>query len=338
MSTETNDTNPVDMDDLDAFENAFFNKEPKTEAKAEVEEPQDDSSEDEDEVDEIGEDAPATEDDEEPEVEEEEEDEEPEPEPKPKGKKSAKDRIEELVAKTREAERRETALLKRLEMLEARKEEVPEKAPVPLREALSKDAPSPDAEDKDGEPLYPLGEFDPLFIRDLTRFTIRTETEAAKAQDAETEQQRMVAAAQEELRVGWMAKVESAEKELPDLREKLDGMSVAFENIDPNYGEYLAATIMSCDAGAQIMYYLSQNIGEAQKIVASGPAAATLAIGRLEARLTPTKTEEPKRNIKQVSKAPIPPEQRTRGAGSKFSVNADTDDLDAFEREFFKKK
>jgi hypothetical protein len=62
----------------------------------------------------------------------------------------------------------------------------------------------------------------------------------------------------------------AAEEELPDIREKLGSMGDTFEGIDPNYGEFLAATIMSCDFGPQIMYYLSQNIGEAQKIVASG--------------------------------------------------------------------
>ena len=338
MSTG-NDNPTVDMDDLDSFETAFFNKSPKAdEPEAKTEEDQTEA----DEVDEIEDDTLATDEDDDTDEgeEEEEEDEEPEPEPEPKkGKKSAKDRIEELVARNREAERREAALLKRLEALEAPKEVKQDNAPAkPLRDILSEDAPNPDAEDEQGDPLYPLGEFDPKFIRDLTRFTIESETKAAKERDAQDTQQRLAEAAQEELKTSWTAKVTEAEKELPDLREKLTDMTEAFEGIDTNYGEYLAATIMSCDAGPQIMYYLSQNIGEAQKIVASGPAAATLAIGRLEARLTPTKNEEPKRNSTRVSKAPIPPTQRTRGAGSKFTVNADTDDLDAFEREFFKKK
>jgi hypothetical protein len=83
------------------------------------------------------------------------------------------------------------------------------------------------------------------------------------------------------------------------------------------------------------MYYLSQNIGEAQKIVASGPAAATLEIGRLEAQLTKPKQEERESN-KRVSKTPPPPEVRTRGSGGRFSVRPDTRDLAAFKREFFK--
>jgi hypothetical protein len=68
------------------------------------------------------------------------------------------------------------------------------------------------------------------------------------------------------------------------------------------------------------MYYLSQNIGEAQKIVASGAAAATRAIGRLEARFEQTTPHEPKRN-KRVSDAPKPPEQRSRGTGGKFTID-----------------
>ena len=333
MTTSNINDATVDMDDLDNFETAFFKTGSKaTEPVAKTEDPV------EDEIDEIEDDALATsEDEDELEDEDEEEDEDPKPEPKPKNRKSAKDRIEELVAKTRESERREAALIARLEQLEARKEEDKPQAKTPLREVLSQDGPSPDETLEDGEAKYPLGEFDPKFIRDLTRFTIEQERAAEKTRDSEAQTQRMIQTAQDELKTQWADKVAKAEESLPDLREKLSDMSEAFVNIDPTYGEYLAATIMSCDAGPEIMYYLSQNIGEAQKIVASGPAAATLAIGRLEARLG-TDSKEPKRNTKQVTKAPLPPETRTRGHGSKFTVSPDTDDLDAFEREFFKKK
>jgi hypothetical protein len=82
-------------------------------------------------------------------------------------------------------------------------------------------------------------------------------------------------------------------------------MDTAFAGIDPGYGEFLAATIMSCDNGPQIMYYLSQNIGEAQKIVASGASAATFALARLDAKFDKPATEE-KRN-KKPSAAPAAP-------------------------------
>jgi hypothetical protein len=81
-----------------------------------------------------------------------------------------------LTAKAREAERREAELIRRLEQIEARKpEENTKPEPKPLREQLPAEAPNPDALDEDGEPIYPLGEFDPKYIRDLTKFTIAEE-------------------------------------------------------------------------------------------------------------------------------------------------------------------
>jgi hypothetical protein len=324
--------NLVDMDNLDDFEKTFFNKAP-AEPEADPEEPEVEETDPE-----IEDDALATdEDDDSAETEDNDPDEEEEEAPPPprKGKKSAQERINELTAKAREAERREAALLDRLNKLEARDEVKPTEAPKPLRETLSPEAPRPDALGEDDEPIYPLGEFDPKYIRDLTRFTIAEENKAAKIAAEQEAQQKEIELAQEALKTSWVEKVNEAEKELPDLREALSDMTEAFAGIDPNYGEFLAASIMSCDYGPQIMYYLSQNIGEAQKIVASGPAAATLAIGRLDARFVKPPVKE-KRNTKP-SEAAAPPEARTRGAGSRFTVAPDTDDLEAFERVYFKK-
>jgi hypothetical protein len=328
--------NLVDMDDLDAFSKVMFSAAP----DLDDDEP---ATEVEDEEDpEIEDDALATEDDDAEEEDSEEEDDEEEeeveePKPEKKSKKSVQDRINELTAKAREAERREAALLKRLNDLETREPEdnTPQPKPKAVSQELPADAPKPDALGEDGEPLYPFGEFDPKFIRDLTIYTIEHETAALKQKEAQEAQRRQVEAAQAEIKNKWVDKVAEAEKELPDLREKLEDLTDTFQGIDPNLGEFLAATIMSCDNGPQIMYYLSQNIDEAQKIVSSGAASATLAIGRLDAFVA--KKPEEKRT-KKVSVAPKPPEARTRGSGSRSSVADDTDDLDAFEKKFFAKK
>lgn len=330
----TEDMNNVDIEDvnLEDFEKDFYGT-----PKAEVIEENVDETED----------SPlATEDDDEDEAEEQDEDDEDSDEeeeveevPQPKQKKNrAQERIEKLLERERLANERANALEARLAALEAQKETEQKEAPS-LREQLPAEAPSPDAKDENGEPLYELGEFDPKFIRDLTKFTIEQETAAAKARAEQEAQEAQVKAAQEELKTKWIDNVAKAEAELPDLREKLADMGRTFEGIDPNYGEYLASTIMSSDVGPEIMYYLSQNIDEAQKIVASGPVAATLALGRLEATLMKSSSgQEAKRNTKQVSKAPEPPEdiERARGRGGRFVVAPDTDDLDAFEREFLK--
>jgi hypothetical protein len=328
--TDENDNNNVDID-LDEFETDFFNPSGAVKEQEEVEEVA------ETEVNPL---ATEDEDEDEPEVEEEEADDdedELEEVPQLKVKRNrAQERIEQLLERERLANDRAHALELRLAALEAGKEvKQKEEAPA-LREQLPADAPNPDAKDEDGNPIYELGEFDPHFIRDLTKFTIEQETKAAKERAELETYETQMNAAREEIKSKWIDSLDKAETELPDIRENVRGLTEVFQNIEPNYGEYLASTIMASDYGPHIMNYLSQNIGEAQKIVASGPAAATLALGRLEARFIQTSTQqEEKRNTRQVSKASEPPAARTRGAHGQFSVAPDTDDLDAFERAFF---
>lgn len=339
----TDEVNGGDADmDLNEFETLFFNK-AATEAPPEV------KAESPVKADEIEADPLATEDDEpedesdeaEAEEPEKEPEPEPEPEPKPKKKSALQTRIDELVSQAREAERRAEALERRLEATEKAREEKPEKE-VSLRDQLPPEAPNPDTMNDKGEPLYPLGEFDPIYIRDLTRFTIQQETKRFKEESEKEAKAREIATEQAKLQEAWAEKVKAKEEEVPDFRERTKELTSAFGNLDPQYGDYLATTIMQLDNGPDILDYLSQNIGEARDIVASGAFAATLAIGRLQAKLEKPKAEAPKReepsNKNKVSEAPEPPSNRTRGASGKFAASPDTNDLDAFEREFFGKR
>lgn len=347
--TNPNDNNDQSVvDDLAEFENAFYGKAAPVEKDPELaEEPKDEADEVEDDTGEI--DTPASEDDDDEseddsdeDAEDEESEDELEPEPKPKKKSNLQERINDLVAKAREAERREQDALVRLAALEAAKTEKKEEPKPELKRpdfTALEGAPNPDEKGEDGELLYPLGEFDPLFIRDLTRFTIQKETEAHRQAEQERSQQEALQQEQAALQTAWTSKLTEVEKEIPDLRTKIGELEATFTSIDPDLGKFLATTIMTCDNGPQILYYLSQNISEAQKIVASGPTAATLAIGRLEARLERiANPEEKSNNKKKVSTAPEPPKTATRGSGTKQGVKSDTDDLEAFEREFFNKK
>ena len=330
------DTNTVDIEDvsLAEFEAEFFGtKSPEPEVKEEVQE----------DVEEFEEENPlATDDDDADEDEEQddedddsEEEEEVEKVPQIKQKRNkTQERIEKLVAEARQAERERDALRAELEKAKAEKEAKTEEVPN-VRDQLPPEAPTPDDLDDNGDPKYELGEFDPKFIRDLTKFTILEEQKAIEAQKAEQERVAELARQQQEITDKWVANVDKAEAEIPEIRQSLAKMGETFNNVEPAYGEYLASAIMQSDVGPQIMHYLSQNIDEAKKIVASGPVAATLALGRLEARLT--KEPEQKRNTKQVSKAPEPPEdiERARGRNGRFAVAPDTDDQAAFERAFF---
>jgi hypothetical protein len=352
------DETTVDIsDDLDAFSKDFFNptaKETDSKVEAVDEEVTEDEDVDTDENPVANEEDTDAEDETDDETSEEEPDEDEsdeehkdsEEDKTPKGKKnrkSARERIEELVTEARVAQREAEALRRRIEQLETRtphKEETQEEKTVALRDQLSADAPSPDAVDEKGEPVYPLGEFDPTYIRDLTKFTIAQERKAIQEQEAQEKAAQELATAQTELQQTWLTNLEKAKKDLPDIQEKLVDLEPVVKNIDPEYGDFLAATLMASEYGPQIMYYLAENIDEAQSIVASGPASATRAIGRLEARFeSSTNRSEKQRNTnKRVSDAPTPPEARTKGNRGTSHVRPDTDDLDAFSREFFGKK
>lgn len=266
---------------------------------------------------------------------------ETEPEEKPKKRNSAKERIDDLTAEKYEERRakeaalaRAAALERELETLKAGRQEKEEAQP--LRDQLPEGAPNPDATDKDGNPLYELGEFDPKYIRDLTKFTIAEETKKADAERKQREWDEGVKAAQEELAENWATKVEAVETEIPTIRDDITTLTDTFENLDPAFGEYLAMTIMQSEVGPEIMHYFSQNIGEAQRIVAAGPSAAAFAIGRLDAMLSKPSTDanEQKRN-KKVTEAAPPPEVGARGVNGRQTIRPDTDNLDAFAELFY---
>lgn len=315
------DVTDVVNDDLEAFEKVFFGDE-----EQEVQTPAAEAEEVEVEED-TPQEEPSLEGDPEAEVEETDDEED---EPKKKNRKSFQERINELTRARADAERRELDTLRKLQELEGRvsKSEKPqEQATVVKTEKLP---PDPDAM-KDGEPAYPLGEFDPAYIRDLTRFTIAQENEAAAAYRREEEQKRAVEQARSQVQTIWNDKLNDAEKDEPELREKIVNLTGMFNGIEPQYGQYLVDVVMSLENGPRVLAYLSDNPESAATIVRSGAAGATIALGRLDARLSRPAKDEVK---KVTTKAPTPP-ATSRGTGGQFSVQDDTDDLDAFEKKFF---
>jgi len=326
MSEEN--TIPADTDDLDAFETLMFPKPQEEPVATEVPEVEEGVAE------------PAPDEPVEPETPEEE----PQPEDKPVGKKknSFQERIDELTEKRKDAERaaeaerlEKEALIKRLDALEKLAKSKEPEAPVtpPVVEG-----PSPDEVLADGTPKYPLGEFDPSYIRDLTRHTIKQEREAS---EREYQQKAEIAKAQQEeqaLVQTWSAKVEEVvEKTYPDFVEKTSTLTGAFQNIDQNYGNFLAKEIMQMEYGTDVLYHLANNLDEAKAIVASGPANALRRLGRLEARFA-LQSEEGAAKKLRVSATPEPPPVLNKGKASVNEIPDDTDDLDAFEQKFFKRK
>lgn len=332
------DSQPVDVntDNLDDFSDLLFGKTPvaepevDTNTKEVTETPSATEDSDESEVEEStaaeaddGDDAP------EAEVEDEVEEEAP----KPKGRKPAGVRIKELTTKAYDAERRADALARELEAIKSQTK-APEEVPVRKTALLDAAAPHPD-DLVDGQLKYPLGEFDPTYIAELTRFIIRKESDDEKAKQEAERIQNETQTAGRELLNAWTDKVKIAAERLPDLPKKVTELESNIGHIEPQYSEYLASTIMSLEYGPDVLNYLADHPEEARSIVDSGPTRATIALGRLEARFTAG--AEVEKGIVITTNAPPPP-PRTKGSGGKTGVAADTDDLDAFEKQFFVKR
>lgn len=324
---------PEAEDNLDTFSDLFYGR--KEEAVVEedttvAEEPEDTTTEDENEgVEDTSEDSEDTEED----VAEEEP-------VKPQKRPSAKERIAELTAE-KYAERRlreeETAQLKaKIAELETKTEKkAPEEIASPSSGDLP-DAPDPDAVDDKGEYIYPLGETDPLYIKDQIAYAVKIATQEAEQKVQEKLEQERITKEEATRANAWEEKLHKSEEGLEDLRPTIAKLDGEFNNLEPEFGVYLAQTIMDMDYGPEVLYYLANNIDEARKITGMGARQATLALGRIEARvesaLKPTKPTKPVQ-----TKAPEPPAV-TRGNSGAMPIAPDTDKLDDFERLFFNKK
>lgn len=332
MSTEQTSVEPTD--DLDLFSADFFGQK---KAEPEPAKPEEDDgkegsdahtddgtqpSEDDDTLDEDdnGKDNP-------------DEDEDSGDKNPPKKKNRFQERIDELTGKAREAERREAALKAELEEIRKKLDKnEPELPTKPVEVA----GPSPDDKNEDGTDKYPLGEFDPNFIRDLTKFTLEEERRALKAKEAEETQQRQLDEQRAQLETSWREKLGPAQERYPDFQEKGSQLIESFPDLNPAYGEYLTATIMGMDYGPDVLYYLANNPDEAKKIVESGPTKATIALGRIESKFLEAE-EEKKKTRTKVSKAPTPPPTNKGLAAAHIDIPDDTDDLDAFTKKLFPK-
>jgi hypothetical protein len=321
MSNEPNDPIFVDpnTDDLDAFTDLFSGR-----ARVKEDEVEIDDVEPVDEDDGTDVDTQDTDVDEAPDGDDDSADDEPEEKPKTKKVNRFQERINELTAKAREAER----ALEALRAEQAQKQAEPAKQAAPV---VQDNGPDPDAKNEDGSDKYPLGEFDPQYIRDMARHTIDKEWTARKEQEAAEQNQRQIEAARAEIQNQWVEKLAPMTEQHEDFLDKTIELESAFDRLDPAYSDYLVQTIKSLDHGPEVLYYFANNLDEARKFVQSGPLNATLALGEINAMFKGNTRKETK-----VSKAPPPP-QVNKGSKTRVAVTPDTDDLDAFSDLFFKK-
>lgn len=260
---------------------------------------------------------------------------EPEGKAKPSPKKSrAETRIEELNAKFRQEERARIALELKIEELQKQSEQ--NKKTEPTSEVEEDSIPKPTDKNEDGTDKYPLGEFDAEYMLDRVRYENKIILDADRASRDEaaekTKQEETQTAAQAQLQKDWSDKLVPAQERYPDFEEKQASLVDTFDGIDQQYGDYLASTIMEMEHGPDVLYHLAENPDLAKSIVESGAKKATITLGRIEAQFI----GESKPKVK-VSKAPTPPPTNKGSSAARGKVRADTDDLDAFSSEFFKK-
>lgn len=318
----TTESQVVDTDNLDAFASDFFGqkKEAPTNNTTKVEAEQDEEAATKDKGTEAQNNADLDEAEAKEEI------------PETPKRKTVQDRIDEVV-RQREELRRESAA----ELAQLRQElENVKKGLNPVKPIAEATEPQPDTIGEDGEPIYTLGEFDPQYIRDLTRFTLQQERTKVAAETAEAQRQSALQQEQQALRTGWNEKIITASEEYPDFVEKGQVLLNNFNDLPQEYAGYLTNVLMSMEKGPDVLYYLSNHPEEAITIVNSGAQKATLALGRIESRFLQSEQETPK---PKITKAPEPPLARTRGTNGAFvSVAPDTDNLDDFEAAFFAKK
>jgi hypothetical protein len=315
MTIEPTDTTVTE--DLTAFENEFFGVKPtKTEvSEAPKEEPQDEAPDEAEELESAPEES-LDEDNEQDDTEDEK------PDDKPKKKNRFQERIDKLKAEAREAKE----ALEALKAEKAKPSEPAAKTPV----SATAGEPTPDDKNDDGSDKYPLGEFDPKYIRDLARHTIDKEWAERTAKEQEAAERAKDEAARNYLQEEWTGKVSAVAEQYDDFLEKTLELEDTFEGLDPQFSDYLVQTIKSLSNGPEVLYYFANNIDEAKKFVKLGPLQATLALGEYNALFKGKQKKETR-----TTKAPVPP-QLNKGATSRVSVRGDTDDLDAFSQVFFK--
>ena len=333
MNTEEN----IDVqisDDLDAFSAELFGQSSVTPTAATEDAREDEASDDAPELNTEGDTHDSDEsDDDNDEGGSEEGESSNEPDPKPK-KNRFQERIDELTNARREAERREQALREEFEAFKS--EFKTNKNPEPTK-VEADEGPKPDDLLEDGTEKYPNGEFDPQYHADRVKFLFRKEKEADEALRAQEAEQRQAAEAQLQLQTEWNSKLEPARERYPDFQDKAETLVNSFSDLNPVYGEYLSSTIMSMEFGPDVLYYLANNPDEARKIVNSGAAKATVALGRLESKFA--FAEEQKQIARpKVSNAPTPPVVNKGSAPVKTTVMGDEDDLDLISAALFKRR
>ncbi len=271
-------------------------------------------------------------------------DEADEGEPEPvKGKKKSRfqERIDDLTAKLREQERLSNLQASQLAEAIAKLETAAKPAEKPnTQNTKTEGLVEPTADDtlEDGSPKYPLGEFDPKLLRDLTRYDRAVERAHDEQVAAERREEQKREAELNTLSENWNGKVTTAKEAYPDYVEKGQALLDSLGDVPQDYAVYLTTSLMGMDYGPDVFYYLAEHPEEARAIVNSSPDQALVRLGRIEARFEIAADEKSGKETKlRTSKAPEPA-PRNKGSNAQAPVaDLATIGLDDFAKDFLRK-
>lgn len=228
-------------------------------------------------------------------------------ESQPKPKKTAQDRIDEVTAARRQAER---------DAKEAREEAERWRALAEQRAATSQTPQTPQGSDGKPNPEdFQDGVYDPAYVEALTDWKA---DQAVSKRLSERDQVRT----QQTALTAFNARAAEA---FPDGEP--DGLK-ALKAI-PQLSQTVALTILDMDDGPKVADHLGANRAELSRIESLPPHMQVLELAKISTRLA-SAPAAPAAN--KIPGAPEPPDNRVRGSGGQFKTPPDTSDFAAFEK------
>lgn len=205
----------------------------------------------------------------------------PQPEPEEKVPKGVQKRIDEVTRQKHEAQRKYDQAQADAAALRREIEQLKSNQPKPEAKTLPNGAPDPDK--------YPAGRYDPDYLEALTDYKVELRFQGQqKLTEAEKQQQR-VAVLEEKARESYPDYADATQKLFTHPLTKVE----AFRDI-----------VMDAENPAELSYFLGKNPDELDKISQMTPTQAIRYVGRLEAKIAATPSQETE--IKPVSSAPKP--------------------------------
>lgn len=243
--------------------------------------------------------------------------------PAKKGKPTFNERLGEVTAARRTAERTAETERQRADRLQAELDAV-KSGKAPLTAAQSDDkgvAVPPDPSQFD------YGELDPKYIAALARHETAQALKAAKADDDKVRQADAAAAAQREQATKTETLVKAGIKLHEDFDEVvMQGAQTGKWQLSQTLGEL----ILDSEFGPNIAYELAKDPDEAERVHKLSPAKQAAYFGAQEAKFEAAKPSQASKTPK-TPQAPPPPKTPKGGSGSN-TIGADSTDFAAVEK------